>query len=292
VDRFAVDSVGELEKLAVHAPGARVYVRLEADDPTSRVPLRGKFGVDETTAGDLLLAARALGLEPHGLTFHVGSQACAPAAYARAIDRCGRVLRRLLRHGLVLELLDVGGGFPARYVESVPPLEAYGAAIALAVQDLPYALQVVCEPGRALVAEAGALVASVIGVAERGGRRWVHLDVGAFNGMMECLETRRELVYPLADSVPGRRRPAPCAVTGPTCDSEDTMFSDVLLSAALAVGDRVFVYTAGAYTTAYASRFNGFDVPTTYVATSRSGGRRRAALPAARRLPVSASRSA
>ena len=92
--------------------------------------------------------------------------------------------------------VDIGGGLPARYAEPIPPLEAYGSAIAKGIAGLPYPVHVVAEPGRALVAEAGVLATTVIGVAERHGRRWIHLDVGAFNGMMETLETRRETAGP------------------------------------------------------------------------------------------------
>ncbi|MDX6568322.1 MAG: ornithine decarboxylase [Gaiellales bacterium] len=265
VERFAADSRCELEKLAAHAPGARVYVRLDASDPTSRVPLAGKFGVDPKTAVELLVESRALGLAAHGLTFHVGSQALDPRAYARAIELSGVVMRAARTHRLQLELLDIGGGLPARYTGPVPPMRAFGAAIEHALARLPYPLEVVAEPGRALVAEAGVLATTVIGVAERAGRRWVHLDVGAFNGMMETLETRRELIFPIAWSGGGPRRLVPCAVTGPTCDSEDTMFFDVLLPDDLRPDDRLYIQTAGAYTTAYASRFNGFDVPRTHV---------------------------
>jgi ornithine decarboxylase len=261
--RFAADSRCELEKLAEHAPGARVYIRLDAADPTSRVPLAGKFGIDPATAVELLVEARSLGLVPYGLTFHIGSQALDPAAYARAIDLSGAVMRAGRTHGLRLELLDIGGGLPARYTEPIPAIATYGRVIAEAVGRLPYPVEVVAEPGRALVAEAGVLATTVIGVAERGGRRWVHLDVGAFNGMMETLETRRELIFPLAWSHRGPRRLVPCAVTGPTCDSEDTLFLDVPLPADLRVGDRLYILTAGAYTTAYASRFNGFEIPRT-----------------------------
>ena len=267
VDRFAADSRCELEKLAAHAPGARVYVRLDASDPSCRVPLAGKFGIDPATAVDLLVEARALGLVPHGLTFHVGSQALDPDAYGSAIDLAGAVLRALRAHGLRLELLDIGGGLPARYTEPVPGLDEFGRVISDAVARLPYPVEVVAEPGRALVAEAGVLATTVIGVAERHGRRWVHLDCGAFNGMMESLETRRELIFPLAWSHRGRRRLVSCAVTGPTCDSEDTLFLDVPLPDDLGPGDRLYIQTAGAYTTAYASRFNGFDLPRTHVVT-------------------------
>ena len=126
-----------------------------------------------------------------------------------SISRGGHA-RRSAR-GLRLELLDIGGGLPARYTEPVPGLEEFGRVISEAVARLPYPVEVVAEPGRALVAEAGVLATTVIGVAERHGRRWVHLDCGAFNGMMESLETRRELIFPLAWSQRGRRRlvPAP-----------------------------------------------------------------------------------
>jgi ornithine decarboxylase len=265
VERFAADSRCELEKLAAHAPGARVYVRLDASDSSSRVPLAGKFGVDPATAVELLVEARARGLVAHGLTFHVGSQTLDPRAYARAIELSGVVMRAARTHRLQLELLDIGGGLPARYCDPVPTIQAFGEAIEHALTRLPYPLEVVAEPGRALVAEAGVLAATVIGVAERAGRRWVHLDVGAFNGMMETLETRRELIFPMAWSSRGTRRLVPCAVTGPTCDSEDTMFFDVLLPDDLRPDDRIYIQSAGAYTTAYASRFNGFDVPRTHL---------------------------
>jgi ornithine decarboxylase len=104
------------------------------------------------------------------------------------------------------------------------------------------------------------LVATVIGTAERGGHGWLHLDVGAFNGMMETLLTQNRLVYPLADSR-ARQQRRRYHVTGPTCDSQDTMCYGVTLSRGLAPGDRVYIYTAGAYTTCYASTFNSFDAP-------------------------------
>ena len=179
------------------------------------------------------------------------------------IAQAGATLAELADAGVTLEMLNIGGGFPARYGEPVPDLSVYGAVIQQALRHLPYRLRVVAEPGRALVGEAGVLVATVIGTAVRGTQRWVHLDVGAFNGVMEALETRNTLTYPLSDS---RRETtlARCHVTGPTCDSQDTILFDVALSAGLTEGDRVYIGTAGAYTTSYASTFNGFDVPRTH----------------------------
>jgi ornithine decarboxylase len=262
--RFAFDSASELDKLAEHAPGAAVYVRLATRGLGSAVPSEGKFGVGASQAVELMRYARSLGLEPHGIAYHVGSQMTDPRAWEDATRRSAAVLRALQAHGITLRMLNIGGGFPARYAEPVPDLEEYGRCIRQAVdRHLPYPIQLCAEPGRALVAEAGVLVATVIGTAERAGRHWLHLDVGAFNGMMETLLTQNRLVYPLADSRASDER---CSynVTGPTCDSQDTMFLGISLSRDLVPGDQIYIYTAGAYTTCYASAFNGFTAPTTH----------------------------
>jgi len=262
--RFAFDSASELDKLAEHAPGAAVYARLATGGAGSEVPSEGKFGVTPAQAVGLIQYARSLRLDPYGVAFHVGSQMTDPGAWEAAIRLSAVVMRELLAHGIRLRMLNVGGGFPARYTDQVPDLPAFGASIRRAVdRHLPYPVRLCAEPGRALVAEAGILVASVVGTAERAGTSWLHLDVGAFNGMMEALLTRNRLAYPLADSrTSGARRRY--HVTGPTCDSQDTMFFGVPLSEGLVPGDRVYIYTAGAYTTCYASTFNGFRAPATH----------------------------
>ena len=261
--RFAVDGEPELAKLAAHAPGAAVYARIRTAADASTVPSEGKFGVTPAEAAALLRRARDLGLRPYGLAFHVGSQMLAPAAWEAAVRQAGTVLRELAADGIRLELLDLGGGFPARYDTVPPPLTDFADAIFAAIgAHLPYVPPVLAvEPGRGLVAEAGVMVATVIGLAERAGRRWVHLDVGAFNGFMEALESGNRLRFPVSDSRGSAR--APAHLTGPTCDSQDTILFDVPLSVDLAVDDRVFLGSAGAYTTSYASDFNGFAVPRT-----------------------------
>jgi ornithine decarboxylase len=257
--RFAADGPAELDKIAMHAPGSAVYVRLRARSAASLVPSEGKFGVDAEAAFLLLTTAAARGLRPYGLMFHVGSQMTSPWAWSDALDEVGVLMDKLTAAGIRLEMLDIGGGFPARYVEPVPAMAAFGRVIQGALNQLPYRPLVVAEPGRALVAEAGVLVTSVIGTATRGGQDWVHLDAGAFNGLMEALETANALAYPLSDS---RRAAAGRAhLTGPSCDSQDTIMYDAPLSTGLTCGDRVYIGSAGAYTTAYASAFNGFDIP-------------------------------
>jgi ornithine decarboxylase len=260
VRQFSFDSEDELAKLAMAAPGSLVSVRLAAHDIDSDVPSEGKFGIDPEAAVALLLAARHLDLVPYGIAFHVGSQMMRPQAWRAPLRAVAEIMDKLTADNVHLKLVNIGGGFPARYDVPPPPLAEYGAVIAEGLAALPYPVRVAAEPGRALVAEAGTLVATVIGTAMRSGQRWVHLDVGAFNGLMESLETGNRLRFPIHDS---RHSPVRelCHLTGPTCDSQDTILFDVPLSAGLATGDRVYIGCAGAYTTVYASSFNGFEVP-------------------------------
>lgn len=269
VRRFAADSDAELVKLARHAPGSSVMIRLAVTPAASDVPSEGKFGVAPDEAVRLLLAAVDVGLRPWGLTFHVGSQMTDPGAWTAPIHDVAMIMERLTPLGVRLEGLDIGGGFPADYGAPVPPIEQYGVLIMAALGRLPYEVEVLAEPGRGLVADAGRLRTTVIGLAERRGRRWVHLDVGAFNGNMEALETGRRLVLPMTDERGGPT--VRSVVTGPSCDSQDTLRDDAPLSVDLRVGDRVVLHTAGAYTTAYASEFNGFQVPTISYDTASSG---------------------
>jgi ornithine decarboxylase len=183
-----------------------------------------------------------------------------PQAWRAPLRAVGEIMDKLAAEDVVLELVNVGGGFPARYDVPPPAMAEYGAVIAEGLAALPYPVRVAAEPGRALVAEAGTLVATVIGTAVRFGQRWIHLDVGAFNGLMESLETANRLRFPVHDSRQSPEREL-CHLTGPTCDSQDTILFNVALSTGLTTGDQVYVGCAGAYTTVYASTFNGFDVP-------------------------------
>jgi ornithine decarboxylase len=264
VSRFAFDSEPELLKLAGQAPGASVYVRIAVDDEQSLFPLSKKFGTSTVEAFRLLQTAVGLGLVPYGVTFHVGSQCIDPQAWGRAIARCSTLMRRLQRRGIRLEMLDLGGGMPARYVDPTPRLGDIAEVIRESLDRLPYRPDLIAaEPGRVLVAESGVLVATVIGVEHRGGERWAYLDVGGYNGMMEAVQTSGRWQFPLLTSRPDHFDVPSVAttVTGPSCDSSDTMFYGAPLPASLETGDRVYIGTAGAYTTSYASHFNGFPPP-------------------------------
>jgi ornithine decarboxylase len=202
-----------------------------------------------------------------------------PQAWQAPLASVGRVLDELAGHGIELRMVDLGGGFPARYATPIPPLSAYASVIRDGLAGLPYPVDAVIEPGRAIVAAAGTLTATVIGTALRGGKRWIHLDVGAFNGLMESLETGNELRFPVRDSRESAVR-GQFHLTGPTCDSQDTIMFDVELSADLATGDLVYIGSTGAYTTVYASTFNGFEIPAVRCVAQAVQGYRRPAVAA------------
>jgi ornithine decarboxylase len=265
--RYAFDSIGELEKIAEHAPGSSVYVRLRVDDSNSLFPLSRKFGAPANEARDLLLAAREFGLKPYGVTFHVGSQCTSPSAWRKAITIAGRLLRKLADDGVRLEMLNMSGGFPARYADPVPSIGQIAGTIEPALRTLlPYVPRhLAVEPGRFLVAESAVLAAGVIGREVRAGENWLYLDVGAYNGLIETHQTGNRWRFPLWSSCKQHATASHelFTITGPTCDSSDTTFVGMMLPSTIEVGDSIYVGSAGAYTLSYASSFNGFAPPST-----------------------------
>jgi ornithine decarboxylase len=257
IDRFAADSRAEIIKLAHHAPGSRVYIRLTVDNSGSEWPLSKKYGASAADAVQLLREARAFGLRPFGLTFHVGSQCLDRASWAGALRLCHEIWGELAADGIALQMLSLGGGFPVRHTRPVPSIEEIARDTLQVVHSLfpSDKVELTVEPGRALVGEAGLLVASVIGKAARGNERWLYLDAGVFNALMEAIEGFR---YELRTERGGP--PRRYTLAGPSCDSVDTIATDVLLPE-LSVGDRLYFLHAGAYTLSYASSFNGFEPP-------------------------------
>ncbi|MGC9270429.1 type III PLP-dependent enzyme [Acidiphilium sp.] len=266
INLFAFDSDEELAKLAEAAPGSKVYCRLAVSQDGADWPLSRKFGTSGDHARDLLIAARDLGLIPHGISFHVGSQQTGVGAYQSAIGQAAMVFSDLRSHGIDLRLLNLGGGFPTRYRDEIPPLGTFGDAIMASVRahfgnDLP---DLLIEPGRAIVGDAGIAVTEVVLACTRredGDRRWVYLDLGRFGGLAE---TEGEAIrYTItARCVTGPETPA--IIAGPSCDGVDVMYRDTpyRLPAALKSGDLVLIHDTGAYVTSYASQgFNGFLPP-------------------------------
>jgi len=267
VDLFAFDSDEELDKIAAHAPGSRVYCRILVENAGADWPLSRKFGTTLEHARALMIRAGTLGLDPYGLSFHVGSQQTDTTSYEAAIGRVSMLFTDLKDAGVNLRMCNLGGGFPTSYRDDVPGIEQFGTAIMGAMtrhfgNALP---EMLVEPGRFLVADAGVVSAEVVLVSRRGlpqggtdPVRWVYLDIGRFGGLAE---TEGEAIkYRIATEHDGGEA-GPVAIAGPTCDGADIMYetSNYRLPLALSSGDVVSLLSTGAYVTTYASqRFNGF----------------------------------
>ena len=257
---FVVDSAGEVAKLAAAAPGSSVLVRIVTSGSGSDWPLSRKYGCTVDDAVELLVAAGRLGLDPAGVSFHVGSQQRNPHAWGAPVASAARVFAGVRAAGHHPWLLDLGGGFPARLDGEPIPIADYGRAIDAALTaafgaDRPRTL---VEPGRGVVGDAGTVVTSVVGVVDRGGARWVFVDAGVFTGLVETLDEaiRYRLETPGVTGTTG-----PCVLAGPTCDSADVLYetTPVWLPLSLAEGDELRIHAAGAYSTCYSTvGFNGF----------------------------------
>lgn len=260
---FAADAEEELEKIAGNAPGAEVYIRLLVGVSEADWPLSRKFGVAPSGALSLLRFAATLGLKPVGFSFHVGSQTRRAAMWRPALDEFARLWAQARAGGLALDMINIGGGFPANYDAGADfSVEAYAAEVMSMVEAaFPGAGRIIAEPGRGMVAEAGVIAAEVV-LTSRKSRddlhRWVYLDIGRFSGLAE---TEGEAIrYKIATEKDGGPV-GPCVLAGPSCDSADVLYEKrpAELPLALAAGDRVFIRAAGAYTTSYSSvGFNGF----------------------------------
>jgi ornithine decarboxylase len=263
ITMFAFDSIEELEKLACHAPGSRVYCRILVENEGADWPLSRKFGTTIETARELMVRAGELGLDPFGLSFHVGSQQTSTAAYEAAIGRVAMLFTDLKDAGVNVRMVNLGGGFPTRYRDDVPDIDQFASAIMGAMTEhfgnaLP---EMVIEPGRFVVGDAGVVSSEVVLVCRRSKDdpvRWVYLDIGRFGGLAETEgeAIKYRITTPHDDGPMG-----PVAIAGPTCDGADILYekSNYRLPLALAGGERVELLSTGAYVSTYASqRFNGF----------------------------------
>ncbi len=260
---FAFDCRAELEKLAVAAPGARVFCRILMDGAGADWPLSRKFGCSLDMAADLIVEARERGLDPWGVSFHVGSQQTDPGQWEIAVGKTHMLFTTLAQRGIDLRMVNLGGGFPARYRSGVPDMNAYGDAIMQAItkhfgNKIP---ALVVEPGRGVAGDAGIIEAEVVLISRKSYDdpvRWVYLDIGKFGGLPETMD---EAIKYRIETPRDGGEVGPVILAGPTCDEVDILYKNAgyELPLDLVVGDKVRFHAAGAYTTTYSSvAFNGF----------------------------------
>ena len=264
VEWFVVDSVDELRRIHEIKADARIYVRINTPNIGSDWPLSGKFGAGASETREIIATAAKIGADLAGVTFHVGSQCRNPENWRVGIDKARAVFETMSRAGLRPRLLDIGGGFPVRHVKPIPSIEVIGDIVNEAIKVFPDEIQVIAEPGRYLVSDAGYFVCRVLGTTTRGGKRWMHWDAGLFGGV---IETTEGLKYKIRTDRSGPD--VPWHVAGPTCDSVDVVLRDEPMPSDLQEGDFIYIRNAGAYTNAYACEFNGFPLPEVRVFESK-----------------------
>jgi ornithine decarboxylase len=263
VRSFALDSEDELEKIVEETTGTKgpardlkLFVRIAVRPKNSRVPLERKFGLQGVAAARLLVNTRQAAHEL-GVTFHVGSQTLTPDAYSNALEE---VHRLVVQAGVVVDRLDVGGGYPSCYADSKPaPLSSFMEEIIAGIEKMAVRedVRLMCEPGRALVAEAESLIVRVD--ARRGND--LYINDGAYGTLFDAAHLG--FVFPARlvsrPEIAGDTL-APFEMWGPTCDSIDQMKGPFMLPATIKEGDYIEIGNVGAYGRAIAGSFNGYGI--------------------------------
>jgi ornithine decarboxylase len=246
-----------------------VFCRILYDCAGAEWPLSRKFGCDPEMAVDVLDLAKRLGLEPYGISFHVGSQQRKVKAWDRALAMASTVFRDCAERGINLSMVNMGGGFPTKYLKDVPPVVQYGRSIFRALRkhfgnQIP---ETIIEPGRGMVGNAGIIETEVVLISKKSDEddvRWVYLDIGKFGGLAETMD--ESIRYAIRTPHDGAEM-TPCVLAGPTCDSADVLYEKMPypLPVTLEIGDKVLIEGTGAYTSTYSSvAFNGFPPLRTY----------------------------
>ena len=270
VRMFAVDCDEEVDKIARAAPGAKIFCRILYDSGTAEWPLSRKFGCSPEMAVDVLEHAQRSGLVAHGVSFHVGSQQPEVESWNGALAASAALFRKMGERGIQLRMVNLGGGFPTRYLKEIPSVPNYAMAIGGALRRhfgnrLP---ETIIEPGRGMVGDAGIIKTEVVLISRKekdDPTRWVYLDIGKFHGLAETMD--EAIRYPI--KTPHDGAPAtPCILAGPTCDSADVLYEKTPyeLPISLSIGDELLIEGTGAYTAMYSSvGFNGFAPLRSYV---------------------------
>ncbi len=249
---FVVDNPDEIKKFQPYAGKVRLLIRFKVDESDAVVNLSYKFGCESGEVLQLAEKMNCLGIDYFGLTFHVGSQCLSNQVYINAINMASGLVKQLREKDFVTRMLDIGGGFPVSYTDSVQSISEFCRPITKYLKEnIDSDIHLVCEPGRFVSATAVTLVASVIGKSIRSGRPWYFLDDGLYGSFSGRLYDHCQYQVLTNRNTTWKRS----VLAGPTCDSFDVIYKDVILPP-LEVGDILLFPAMGAYCSVSASSFN------------------------------------
>lgn len=263
VDLFAVDSFDEIDKVAMHAPHSRVFIRVIILETEADWPLSRKFGCHRDLVLPLAEHARAKGLVPVGLSFHIGSQTKHPHMWTSTLDYIAELWSQGQSAGFNFTLLNIGGGFPSYYGVDITEPRQYNEILNTMIKKKFKSIEyLIVEPGRSMVANLGSIAAEVLLVSQKSMLdpiKWVYLNIGRFSGLAE---TEQEAIKYQITVIGKEKDPTTGYIlAGPTCDSADVLYEKhkIMLPNTIQTGDKVIINNTGAYTTTYSSvAFNGF----------------------------------
>jgi len=268
---FVTDSQTDLLNISRAAPGAKVFFRLLTEGLGADWPLSKKFGSHPDLARQLIKLAVRFGLKPYGISFHPGSQQRDVGAWSSALTTVGQLFRWAKEEMKAdLKMINMGGGFPANYLEPTDSLAQYAEDIRRFLDNSfidGWPEEIIIEPGRSITGDSGVIVAEVVNIAKKSVHErypWVFLDIGKFGGLIETLD--EAIKYPIYFE--GTGKPVEIIIAGPTCDSMDILYEKwtYTMPEKTRIGERVYILTAGAYTQSYSSvYFNGFPPLKSYI---------------------------
>lgn len=254
VSRMTYDSEAEIDKIKDEYPGATVLLRVQVSNPSAMVDLNTKFGAAPEKAVELLKKAKQSGLDVAGVSFHVGSQSISPEGYRNAIALCAGIFADAAEEGVLLKVLDIGGGFPIPQKGAFPDLPGMLQAVNNSLEEHFPDTEIWAEPGRFLCGESANIIASIIGVSERSGKPFYTLDEGTYGSFSAKFFDHWDF-----EPITFREGEKTDAIlAGPSCDSLDILFSSYPLPA-MQMDDLLLFTECGAYTYASSSTFNGFE---------------------------------
>jgi ornithine decarboxylase len=250
------DNIDELKKIKEYCNKAGLILRLKVPDTGSLVEMASKFGAEPGNALNLIKKSFNSGMEVEGLSFHVGSQCTNFENYISALHITSEIFHEAGKRGYPLNIIDIGGGFPAPYDSNVPRFEKLAEIINKECKRLfPDDMEIIAEPGRFFSATSSTLVSEIIGKARRDGKIFYHINDGVYH-------TFSGVVYDkwIPNFHPFKRGTNEiCAVVGQTCDSFDKISLAENLPNNLKIGDYLYTENIGAYSTVSSTKFNGFE---------------------------------
>jgi ornithine decarboxylase len=264
---FVVENPCEVQKFMGRPSDIELLVRLAFRNPAAKSDLSSKFGVEPVDAELLVKHVMAAGVQFAGFSFHVGSQSASAAPYGVALRHTLDLVAHIAESlDVRARVIDIGGGFPVAYRDSMPSIDAVADIIDDVLGSRRDDFTFLAEPGRYLAADCMTLLTSVVGTAERGGQVWHYLDDGVYGSYSNVMtEDVHPPILALRELTEGDAACRPVTLAGPTCDSADVITRDYPMPA-LDVGDILVSPMMGAYTSVTASRFNG--IPATPIVMS------------------------